>query len=187
MPINLIPFAYFPNSDFNLKYRFITVLERNKRFVEQRRPVLNAPFHEETAEFLLDRLKEQKFINDLRLGSLQVFAVPIFAEPLHPIGNLQGLTTVSIAENLNEYWNVQTIEVILIKSADGLMELKYLQNLNPNSLVMNPAIINNFQVKTIIYPCFPGIIQSKNIRVITDRIISAQIEFREVSLKWQIA
>ena len=171
-----------------MKYSFQTVLERNRRFNEQRRPLLTTPLRIESMEFIEEKVNQQKLFHDLRTASLAVIAVPVFSEPLHPTGDLQGLTTLPISEDTDEYWNTKRTELAWITSrTQNLNELREVSTVNEHSLVVTAAVVEDFTAAdTFIYPCFVGILTAKSITADTGRLITAKLEFKEVFLEWSL-
>lgn len=175
-------------NDLSLKYNFLTAIERNKRFWEQRRPIMTQVARVQSAEFIETGLAQQKFINGLRHAMLSVLAVPIYSEALHPTSDLQGLVTLPVEETLTEFWNTERAEIILVKSlTQDVSELRRVSQINTTNIVVTAAVSGNFlAADTIIYPCFPGIITGKQVNAETGTIFSAKLEFKELFLDWTL-
>lgn len=170
------------------KYKFNTVIELNKSFYEQRRPLLSKPRREIMAEYAFEKINAQKFINDLRRFSLTACAVPIYEEILTPTSDLQGLNTISVNETLADYYNIHNCQLILIKSeSTELYQLKEVDSVGAN-IVLVDAVDGDFDAgDTVIYPCIIAIIFNKNLQAQTDAVMVGSVEFQEVDIEWQIA
>ena len=171
-----------------MRYNFNTIVYRNRRFYEQRRPLLPQPVRKESVEFLEERLAQQKLFHDLRKSSLAVLAVPVFPELIRPTADLQGLTTLPVKEDLDEFWNTQIAEVVWLKSiTQDLSELKRVSAVNSDSIEVTAAVVADFTIKdTLIYPCFVGILASKTVTGETSRIFTVKAEFKEVFVDWEL-
>jgi len=178
-----------PNFPVTMKYAFLTVVERNERFWEQRRPRLAQAVRAQSCDFVETGRDGQKFLNDLRLVGLNAVAVPVFSEALHPIVNLNGLTTLEVSEAVADYWNASRAEIVLIKSISdsALAQLRAVSQINSNSFVVTAAITQAFTVAdTVIYPCFPGAVTSFTPTAETSQLVRAKLEFKEVFLEWAL-
>lgn len=173
--------------EIKISYRFSTIISRTSRFLEQRRAIINKPRRKIFANFLLDDLDQQKFVNDLKkLMAKSGIAIPIFFEPITPTEDLQGLTTLETNENLTNYYNLNNLcERILIKSElSDINELKEIVSISTNSIILSQPIENNFKNgETIIYPTFIGMIDSiSQFENHTDNCLQASLELREVTM-----
>lgn len=174
-------------SDSVTRYKFNTVVELSQSFYEQRRPLLETPKREVVAEYIVDRVDAQKFLNDLRRFSLTACAVPIYDEILTPTEDLQGLSTISVNEDLEDYYNISNCQLVLIRASADLYQLKQVTSVGAN-IVLDSAVDGDFLVwQTQIFPCIVAIIFNKSLHAETDAVIVGNVEFQEVDIAWQIA
>lgn len=187
MAVTLKKWDFEPHWDIAVGYHFATVVERSQRFWEQRRPLLLQPFRSQTCEFIENELEQQRLYNTLT-KSLGPIAVPIYVEAVRPTSDLQGLVTLPVGEDLSEFWHFQRAEIVLIRSTNAVLsELKLVSQVNPGNVVVSSAVAGAFVADaTLIYPCFPGIILSKQITAETSRLFVAKIEFKEIFIEWQL-
>lgn len=192
MATTLKKFSWEPSwrSNISLKYNFQTVVERNRFYKEQRRALFTLPLREQKADFIASVIEDsselRKLLNDLRSLSLEALAVPVWAEPIHPTGTLQGQTILNVTDNLAVRWNVKNSQIILLFSPP-LAELKKISSVGASSITVTSAVAGAFvALNTIIWPCFPGMIAGKSLRGETEGLLIAEVEFREILLDWTI-
>lgn len=173
--------------EIKISYRFSTIISRTSRFLEQRRAIINKPRRKIFANFLLDDLDQQKFVNDIKkLMAKSGISIPVYFEPITPKVNLIGLTIIETNETLTNYYNLNNLcERILIKSElSDINELKEIVSIGTNSIILSQPIEGNFKTgETIIYPTFIGMIDSiSQFENHTDNCLQASLELREVTM-----
>lgn len=186
--IRVIVFNHVPNTneDEEREFVFITVVERNERFVEQRRPMLDVPLRRTTAKFSFVGKQWRKFINDIRKLSVKIVAIPVSMEQLTPSTDLQGLTSIPLNQATANYSDLNNrTQFILLRSKSNLFlsELKGIATIGSNSIDVDIPVVENFTAAdTEIYPCFIGLIENWSPDVMTDEAGEGQITFREIEV-----
>lgn len=169
--------------DLKTSYRFNTVISRNKRFTEQRRPLLNLPMRKISLSFMFEKLDQEIFFNLVKQYMLKTLGIPLYSEPITPTSNLQGVTTIPVSESLAHYFNLQYATLVLIKSISSFMsEIKEIASLGANSITVTSAVIENFTASdTVIFPVFIGIIEAEpQVELLTDTMIKTSLVLKEV-------
>lgn len=188
MAVTLEKFDWEANwlGNISVKYNYRTVIERSRLFKEQRRALLSAPSRSIKADFVLQSTEVRKFANDIRALVLQVLAVPIFTEVFTPTEDLQGDTVLNLSQTTANYWNLNNSSIILLKSPT-LSELKQIQSIGANSITVTSFVVGDFKKATTrIYPCMPGMIESRSFGLETVGVVSCELDFREFFLDWTL-
>lgn len=188
MTVTLSAFCHeHSGGDITLKFNFLTVLHRNERFSEQRRPLYVAPFRVESFEFYAENPLSNRLNRDLRRAVLEIVAAPVYSEALHMTENPEGQATISIEEDTRELWNTENATVVMILNRETLeCELKKVSLVNPNSVIAVDAVASAFDPEiSVMYPCFPAVIQNLSL-VNNGNVLVATGEFKEVFLDWAL-
>lgn len=162
----IVPFPHEPNwsGGIKLAYNFQTVVTRARTHKEQRRPMLDRMFREESATFVfLDYLEATKAQNRLAYGHGKVLGIPIYTEPIIPSSGLFGNTVISTLTSLAYLWNLQNLTdfVIIIDFVNYLYEVKELQAIGVNSLTFKKMVsVNLDKDSSTIYPIFLSSLES---------------------------
>lgn len=181
----LLAFPFEPNwaNGVDLKLKFETVVNRNKRFTEQRRAVYDFPNIEQSATFNFYEEKKEKFKNYSRNIANKVLGIPIYSEPITTTDDvLQGLSTINTEDTTDEtFLNIHARFCILFDRDDNYTnEIKEIENITANTIEFKTPIIENFSGSNIcIYPIFIGVMRPDESHISRD-LIDVPIEFREV-------
>jgi len=189
----ILAFNFLPNWEQGIKqsYRFQTVMSKNERLVEQRRPLITTPLRQQTANYCLGqpgREKElRKFLHEQRLLSTRPLAIPVYKEKITPTVDLNGLTVLPVNEDLTQMYDITNLTVlILVRKISDIFdhELKGVSAVGANSISVDVPVVGDFVAgDTLIYPCMIGIIESKDNRIETDLVGLATIDFTEIVLE----
>ena len=103
----MTPFVFEPDwkSGIETKYKFVTVLNRNRRFKEQRRALFHRLLRHLKIEVWYETPEHQWFVNKIRAMSRQLLAIPLYKEQNFPAEDLQGKTVINLATNTASLWN----------------------------------------------------------------------------------
>lgn len=176
-----------PNWDRPVKisYTYLTVIGRNRRLVEQRRPLVVTPLRELEAEFLFCFDDQEVFLHDSRSLVNKIIAVPIFSEPATPTADIQNLTVINTNETLTNFYNLNNLtKFLLLRATDNNFrgEIKEVSSVAASSITLNVPVVEDFkQGKTIIYPAFIGLMESKSYEMATARLAGiSSFRFKEI-------
>lgn len=169
-----------------IKYGFQTVIWRNLYFQEQRRPLLVQPIREMEAAFTIQKQNVEKFTNEVRNLSKKTIGIPVYLEPMSSASNLQGNTILTMRENLSNYFNLNNLSILILvlsKSDKYKSELKMIASIGSSSITVDQPVIGNFPPEdTIVFPVMIGIIESKNFVEETAKVVTANLQFKEIRL-----
>lgn len=147
--------------DFSLQ--FSTVISSNKRFAEQRRPLLPRPLRGSKLAFLPDGLPAQQFFNTLLYGHDKVFGVPVYFEPLLADSIEQGENYIDVTGDISKHWHLNhQCDFILIVNHETLQnEIKSVSGISGNRIDCGQSIKEVFNpADAVIYPVFLALLES---------------------------
>lgn len=181
-------FLYDPDwaTPVKIGYVFSTILDRSRRYVEQRRPLFEIVKRKPAAAFWFDETEAQYFLNDIKRFHAKVLGVPIWSEPMHPTTSpLQGSTFAIVSEAVVDYFNLRNTTIfVLLKDTENkdLNEIKELAALDTGLRKLtftNQISADLQQAQTVIYPIALALIGDLSTEYLTDDLVKCELEFEE--------
>jgi len=182
--IRVNPFAYEPDysQGIRIQMKFETVIERNKYFKEQRRPLRDDALWNVGLKSWVKGLDTQKLKQQIAYGHDKIFGVPIYSEHCYPDQDMNNQTIIQCSNDLSKHWflNNQAVYVILIQHDILLAEIKEISSVGTNSITLARAVSETFEwQKTVVYPIVLSTIENVSFDMETDNLMNFTIDFTE--------
>lgn len=165
-----------------IRYRFETAMAVSPRFVEQRRPLMDAPYRDMTATYLLSDEEAHRFFYVLSYGHDKIFGLPIYNEKLRCSVIPNGGTTITTVTDTTNMYNLNNLSthIAIVDHADGTSEIKEVSSVGANSIEVAQDISGTFDVDTTrVYPVVFATVASLRKQHATDNVETVAIEFAE--------
>lgn len=184
------PFLFDPDwsQSYKCSYSFNTVLSRTKKFVEQRRPLLESARREIECGFWEQGLVMQRVHNELKRFNSIAIGVPIFQEILELTSNPQDELTATFRQDLSPFFNLNnSTTFLLIKDLQNIdnHEVKEISSidLENNEITFTNTVKNSYTPsQCIVYPIFIGQTESFQPEYLTDQHAKFTLKFIELKL-----
>jgi len=155
--IRVVPVPWEPDWDskVNIEMHFTTALQRNKYFVEQRRPLRYTPYYKFAFRIIAEGLSAQKMKQTMSYGHDKVFGIPVFTEHAYPASDFNSSTTITTSNDLTNLWNLnnQAEYIVIIDHTTLQAEIKEIDTVNANSIECAVAVSDTFTwQRCIVYP-----------------------------------
>jgi hypothetical protein len=182
--IRVTPIAWEPNwnNKVNIEMHFDTVMERNRYFVEQRRPLRYKPYYKFTFSLQAEGVDAQKLKQSLAYGHDKVFGVPVYTEQLHPSADFNSSSTIQTSNDLTDFWNLNNLAeyVVIIDHTTLLAEIKELASVSANQIVCSIPVTNTFTwQRSVVYPVVMCTGDSFTMRPESDDVWTSDLSFVE--------
>jgi len=191
-------FAYEPNwaSGVQIKYRYNTVISRTRLLKEQRKPLLAKPLRTERFTILDDDyVFSARLENYLKKYHAKQVLVPIYTEPIlvdtaRHDDVLTGLTSIPVntrMANCYNFINWSMLCLFIDIKYDLTAELKTISQIYQVAgnwtLLLSSAVQTAYPAeRTVIYPVFDAVLDSKRLEDHTDQVTEFECVFKEVFL-----
>jgi len=169
---------------FEVRYNFQTHVAQTRRFYEQRSQI-NAQCRRSASIFLLESSDSvYRLQNLLNVGRNAGWAVPIYSEPMHlsMAGSLLGLTTITVAEDLSKYWNLNQYDwmVMLYNVSTEQAEIVEVASVSNHSITLVEGPKNDWDAGDVIaFTAMASYLKSVKIEYQTDQVGEMSIEVEE--------
>ena len=191
-------FAWEPNwaNGVQVKYRYNTIISRTRLLKEQRKPLLSSPLR--TLRFSVlddDPVFSAKLEHYLKKYHAKQVLVPIYTEPVLVDSSrhdetIDGFTSVRVNSRIANCYNFINLSLVclFIDIKYSLKaELKTIQQIyqvdGEWTLLLSSVIQTAFRSnRTVIYPLFEAVLESKRLEDHTDTVTDFDCEFKEVFL-----
>ena len=157
--IRVIAFVHEPDfsKSVTMVYNFLTSLAQNLRYLkEQRRPLQRLPFRDINFICHAKDLVLQKLVNTIHYGKDKVFAVPIFTEHMRPSAISAGSNSITIADDITYYYNLQNNcdYLIILDETDLSAEVKEISEIDGQDITFTSNVTGSYTAGSCsIYPC----------------------------------
>ena len=161
---------------------FETVIFQTERFVEQRRPLIDAPERTLSASFLLTGDQGKEFYHQLLYAHDKVFGVPIYNELMLATSIPNGGTVITLSTDTTYLYHLNNLcdHIAIIDHRNSLCEIKTIDSIAANSITVTQEIDGTFNANTAyVYPVFMGIVTRYDEAEHTEEHATLTIEFRE--------
>jgi hypothetical protein len=166
----------------DIRYDFQTVMFETERFVEQRRPMMDEPTRTLSASYLLRNDAGREFFHAVMYAHDKVFAVPIYNELLVCSNIPNGGTTITTTTATTNMYNLNNLctYVAIADHAANETEVKEIDSIGANSIVVDSAIAGTFDVNTArVYPIVVGLVSRADITEETEEYSVVRVEYAE--------
>jgi hypothetical protein len=182
------PFLYEPDwaQAYKVNYLFNTAISRSKKFVEQRRPLLETMRREIEAGFWEQSTVMQRVHNELKRFNSVAIGIPIFNEIMTFSADPATQLFADFRQDLVKFFNLNNLaKFILIKDLDNIdnHEVKEIVNISHanNRITFTNEVKNSYTAaRTVVYPIFIGQIETFQPEYITDQHAKFSLKFKEV-------
>lgn len=170
------------SSTYGIDYKYETVISATRTLYEQRRQLFNRCRREIHLKGYVNNYAKAN--NYIRYSIDKPAIVAIYSEPMRLVtsGSLQGLTTISIYEDITYYWNLQNLSdmIVIINKNTRASEVCELSSISGNDIILSGAIENNWDASSVVlYPVALMYVDQSEFSSITDTIADCNLKYRE--------
>jgi len=182
--IRVSPFMWEPNwnKKVNVEMHFDTALDRNKYFVEQRRPLRHKPYYKFSFSVNPSGVDAQKLKQLLAYAHDKVLGLPLFNEQAHPSQSFNGSATIVCSNDLSKFWNLnnQATFVVVVDHQALQAEIKEIESVAAGQIVCTLPVSDTFTWQSsVVYPVVMVIGESFDFRPESDDVINSNLSFSE--------
>ncbi len=179
-------FKWFPDwgNDVTVEYQFQTVISTLEHRKEQRKALVSIPFRKESFTITEKGSSVPAMMDFLRKFQGAFFQVPLFTEPIIPVGNinLQNQYRIDTNSILDYYNTMNCMECVAFFDLNEKIEpeIKGIDGIFLDGLILSSELIGAFDgSSTIIYPLIYSYLLDKSHEAITDQLFSCKLSFQE--------
>ncbi len=173
----------------SFEFEYETVIWRNKRTNEQRRPFFIEPKRRQTVFFTFNEDDFENAHNVLKRSHAQTFFIPVFHEVMIPTNpTLNGETIIDIEENITNYWNLRQytnriqIQDVYDPTNTEILAISSL-NLGNNQIIVTSPITGTYKTdknNTMVFPVMIANILSFKPQYVNDKVVEFELIFEEL-------
>jgi hypothetical protein len=177
-------FSFLPNWEggIDLSYEYRTTIEESRLNAEQRKSLVDRPYRVQKVS-LLEAADYTDIQNFLESNHGRTFYVPIYSEPMLPIGSgsMAGQSAFTVP-NTAEFYNLRTYPsfVMLIDFVDQIRsEVHAVDSITDTVLTLETAVGDFEFARCVFYPAMVAYLDAKSITDQTDTVTEMDLTLRE--------
>lgn len=187
----ILVFAHEPGQlGMRLSYTFDTRFFRNDFFVEARTPLLGKAIINMQSKFHVQAQEARDFLNELKAKYNGLVGFMIYTEPIFINSNINGVSLITPSNPaelpIEFYYNLQhTTNLCVLITENNPPEIKTIVEVSSTTILFEQPVSGDVTepLKAVIFPVMLGIMKEKNVTMIHDSSLLAELDFEQKNVE----